>query len=268
MPAKKSPRTKTTKTTKKRHSAVPPTSKPSSSVASAMKVGDAAVDAVASATTAIMESTAGTVSTSPEETCVSRKISASRDSNPAGSAVTMSAPADALPKADPSVSSVMPNTSTAAMVNSLRDTSADTASEAAASLGATRDPSAVKPLMEVVANTDGFFHPVVRAAAATSLGQLADKRAVPTLIAGIRDEMAEASAESIRALAAIGDPRAVAPLIDVVRNADGYFLSFVRRAAVQALVKLGGPEATAALRVVAENYDEDPVIRQVAVDAV
>ncbi len=153
------------------------------------------------------------------------------------------------------------------MVNSLRDSSADAASEAAAALGGTGDRSAVKPLIDVITNADGFFHPVVRAAAATSLGKLGDKKAVPALIAGIRDEMAEASAESIRALAAIADPRAVSPLVDVVRNADGYYLSFVRRAAVQALVKLGGPEATAALRVVAENYDEDPIIRQVAVDA-
>lgn len=60
---------------------------------------------------------------------------------------------------------------------------------------------------------------------------------------------------------------APSPLVEVVRNAEGFYLSFVRRAAVMALVKLGGPEATTMLRVVADNFDEDPVIRQVAVDA-
>ncbi|QOV87480.1 HEAT repeat domain-containing protein [Humisphaera borealis] len=198
------------------------------------------------------------------------EVSPTTDSNPAVSAVTMTAPADAVEKmpAEQSADSVMANTTpTAALVNSLRDTSADVASEAAAALGATGDHSAVKPLSDVIANADGYYHPVVRAAAATSLGKLGDTKAVPALIAGIRDEMAEASAESIRALAAIGDARAVAPLVEVVRNAEGFYLSFVRRAAVMALVKLGGPEATTMLRVVADNFDEDPVIRQVAVDA-
>lgn len=141
------------------------------------------------------------------------EVSPTTDSNPAVSAVTMTAPADAVEKmpAEQSADSVMANTTpTAALVNSLRDTSADVASEAAAALGATGDHSAVKPLSDVIANADGYYHPVVRAAAATSLGKLGDTKAVPALIAGIRDEMAEASAESIRALAAIGDARAVA----------------------------------------------------------
>lgn len=197
------------------------------------------------------------------------RISADECSNQASSAVTMGTPADAVEDmpAEQSAESAMANTSTAALVNSLRDPSADVASEAASALGSSGDATAVKPLSEVIANADGYFHPVVRAAAAASLGKLGDKKAVPALISGIRDEMAEASAESVRALAAIGDPRAVAPLVEVVRNADGFFLSFVRRAAVLALVKLGGPEATTMLKFVAENFDEDPVIRQVAVDA-
>ena len=150
------------------------------------------------------------------------------------------------------------------LIAGLRNPSADAACEAAAALGLAGDRSAVGPLAAVVENVDGYYHSVVRAAAAASLGQLRDPAAVPALIAGLRDPMAEASAEAVRALAALGDARAIAPLVAVVRNADGFFLPVVRRAAVLALVHLGGPEAVAMLRAVAANPHEDPSVRQAA----
>jgi len=189
------------------------------------------------------------------ETAVSPVIGAET----APAAVTIAATTDVPP--------TMFHTQTSTLIAALRDPSAETAGEAAAALGANGDRSAVEPLKTVLVNADGYYQPVVRAAAAASLGQLGDPKAVPALIAGIRDEMAEASAESVRALAAIGDRAAVSPIMDVVVNSDGYYLSFVRRAAVLALAKLGGPEATSLLRTVAEDYDEDPVLRQAAMDA-
>jgi HEAT repeat protein len=152
----------------------------------------------------------------------------------------------------------------AAMFDALRSLDADTASEAATSLGRHSDSTSVDALINVIENTDGYFHGAVRAAAAASLGQLGDTRAFQPLLNAVRDPMAEASAESVRALASLGDPRAIGSLIEVIRNADGFYASIVRRAAVLALGELGGAQAIAELRSVASNDAEDSTIRQTA----
>ena len=106
----------------------------------------------------------------------------------------------------------------AELIAALGDLDADVARDAAAELGLLKDQSAVAPLIAALSNTDGFTHPVVRAAAAASLGQLGSASAVEPLIAAIGDSMAEASSEAIRALAILGDARAVPALIEVARN--------------------------------------------------
>jgi HEAT repeat protein len=161
-----------------------------------------------------------------------------------------------------------PTVSVQNLIQALRDANADVARDAAIELGSTKDRSAVQPLIEVIANTDGYYHNVVRAAAAESLGRLGDVRAVEPLLVLSRDTMAEASAEAVRALALLNDQRAVSPLIDIVRNDYGFFLPIVRRAAVIALAKLGGAAAAAELKAVSSNTDEDPVIRQAATTAI
>ncbi len=155
-----------------------------------------------------------------------------------------------------------------AQLQALRSSSADDAREAAMQLGCLGDAAAVEPLIEVLFNTDGYFHSVVRAAAAESLARLGDVRAVDALIFAVRDPMAEASAEAVRALANLKDPRAISPLIDVVRNSWGFFLPIVRRAAVLALAKIGGSDAVAELHAVAADQTEDAVVRQAAIEAI
>jgi HEAT repeat protein len=152
----------------------------------------------------------------------------------------------------------------ATAIAALRDTDADTARDAATALGGLGDASAVEPLIDVLTNANGYFHCVVRAAAASSLAQLRDARAFAPLCNATRDEMAEASAEAVRALAAMGDARAATVLIDIVRNPTGYFLSTVRLAAVAGLTKLGGDQAKTELARVAADPSEDAVIRQAA----
>jgi len=149
-----------------------------------------------------------------------------------------------------------------ALIDALFDSDADVAREAAAALGVLRQSSAVEPLIRVLSNREGYFHGVVRAAAASSLARLGDSRAVEPLLAAIHDPMAEASAEAVRALADLADPRAVQAIIDVVRNDDGFFLSIVRRAAVLALAKFGGEPGRNELRAVAADDYEDSVIRE------
>ena len=172
--------------------------------------------------------------------------------------------AEATP-ADETISEVPTMIDVTTLVSALNDASADVACDAAIALGNAGNPSAVGPLVAVVDNRDGYYHSVVRSAAAASLGQLGDAWAVPALVDAIRDPMAEASAEAVRALGALGDARAVPALVEVARNADGFFLPFVRRAAVLALAKLGGPEATATLSAVAGDDYEDAVVRQAAI---
>lgn len=152
----------------------------------------------------------------------------------------------------------------AATVLNLRNSNADNARDAAIELGQMGDRSAVLPLIETLANVDGYFHSVVRAAAAASLGQLKDCRALQPLLVAITDPIAEVSIESIRALASLGDSEAIDALVDVVRNRTGYFLPVARRAAIVALGQFGGTRAEAELATIAENSFEEPAIRDAA----
>ncbi len=130
------------------------------------------------------------------------------------------------------------------------------------------DASAVEPLIAVLQNADGCFHPVVRAAATFSLGQLHDLRAFDPLVAAIHDPIAEASAEAIRSLATLADPRGVAVLLAVVRNVHGFFLPTTRRAAIIGLGQLGGEQAECELRFVSGNRWENAAVREAAIEAI
>ncbi|HEX4795908.1 MAG TPA: HEAT repeat domain-containing protein [Humisphaera sp.] len=151
-----------------------------------------------------------------------------------------------------------------AMIAQLRHDDADISRDAATALGALGHVEAVEPLIQVMENCDGFFHPVVRAAAAGSLGMLKDARAVNVLITAVSDTHAEPSAEAIRALALIGDARALEPLMEVVRNANGYFLPIARRAAVLALASFRSEQVTALLTTISKDQSQDAAIRDAA----
>jgi HEAT repeat protein len=150
----------------------------------------------------------------------------------------------------------------------LRDLDADVAREAATSLGQLGDALAVEPLIAVLKNSNHYFHSVVRSAAAVSLGQLKDRRAVDALLNAVNDPIADPSTEAIRALVALGDPRTINALVEVVRNSSSFFAGSVRRAAVLGLIKLGGDTALTELRRVAADVNEDSVIREEATAAV
>jgi HEAT repeat protein len=152
-------------------------------------------------------------------------------------------------------------------ISSLQSSDADIARDAASILGTLGSTAAVEPLIAALNNDNGYFHSVVRAAAAASLGQLSDARALEPLMNAVRDPQAEPSAEAIRALAAIGDARAISTLIDVIRNPSGFYLPIARRAAVIALGRFRSEEAISELRSVASAAWEDLVIREAAENA-
>lgn len=156
----------------------------------------------------------------------------------------------------------------AAYVGALRDSNADLARDAALALGTTGNSSAVEPLIAALNNPDGYYHSVVRAAAAASLARIGDSRALEPLISTVRDCIAEPSVEAIRALGILGNSRAIPTLLEVVRNADGFFLPVARRAAITSLANFRGePSVAAELTAVSANSAEDSVIRQSAADA-
>jgi HEAT repeat protein len=155
----------------------------------------------------------------------------------------------------------------AQLIAALRGSDADEACDAGTALGTQGDASAVQPLIEVLMNADGYFHPVVRAAAAASLGKLGDARAVDALIHAVADSIDEPSVEAIRALGVLGDKRAVPALIGVIRNADGFFLPVARRAAVVALARFQGEPSVTELKAVAANESETAEIREAATAA-
>jgi HEAT repeat protein len=153
-----------------------------------------------------------------------------------------------------------------ALIVALRSPCAETARDAAIELGRAGDPLAVEPLIQVLANQQGYFHGVVRSAAATSLGQLKDARAVDSLIVATGDPMAEVSEEATLALGAINDARAIEPLMNIVSNRAGFFLTPVRRAAIKSLGEFRDARVASMLLSVSVNDEEDPIVRQAAKD--
>jgi HEAT repeat protein len=79
----------------------------------------------------------------------------------------------------------------------------------------------------------------IRTDAAWALGQIGDPRAVEPLIAILRRGPSSARQTAAWALGQIGDPRAVEPLVSALN----YGNDFVLQAAAQALGKLGHPRA-------------------------
>jgi HEAT repeat protein len=132
------------------------------------------------------------------------------------------------------------------LIGRLRDPDAEVARDAAATLGTLpADAQAVAALGEVLLNADGYFHSVVRAAAAASLGTLKAPQSVEALIHATGDTMAEASEEAIKALGRLGDRRALPSLESIVRNQNGFFLEHIRRAAQESAARIAGTVAKA-----------------------
>jgi len=98
---------------------------------------------------------------------------------------------------------------------------------AAESLGELGDTRAVEPLIVALEDSDSL----VRHRAAEALGKLGDKRAVEPLIIALQGKNVEVRCAAARALGEIWDARAVDPLIAVLQDEDVE----VRRAATRAL---------------------------------
>ena len=93
----------------------------------------------------------------------------------------------------------------------------------------------------------------VRRAAANSLGQLEDKRAVPGLISALRDDDAQVRREAAWALGELGDKRALDGLATALKDPDAE----VRHKAAWALGELNDESAAPALAAALRDSDVD-----------
>ena len=149
----------------------------------------------------------------------------------------------------------------------LRGPSAEAAVDAAAALAKTADPRCVDALLETLANADGYYHVVTRAAAAMALGQFDEARVVAALTAATDDAMAEVSREAVLALGTLNAVAAIPAMMTIARNVDGYYAAVVRHAAVRTLGKLRASAAQPLLATIALCPTEDAALVAAARDA-
>ncbi len=138
---------------------------------------------------------------------------------------------------------------------------------AADALGELHDPRVFDPLIAALKDPDF----VDRNCAASSLGKLRDRRAVPALVevATRVKEDAFVRASATTALAKIGDPRAVDPLFCIFSDRNSH--SSVRCSAIRALATLnafGKPRAADFLYPVMQDSKDDQEVRRAAIYAV
>jgi len=148
-------------------------------------------------------------------------------------------------------------------------------------LGKAKNPRAIQPLIESLADFDksvreqamlalsnigkAAVEPLAdamkqpqwetRYRAAEALGKIADEKGVQPLIAGLRDSRDHVRYMAAKGLEEIGDSDAVEPLIILLKDENVY----VRLMAVHALGTLGGKKVGAALRDALESEEDEKV---------
>ena len=154
-------------------------------------------------------------------------------------------------------------------------------------LGQAKNPRAIQPLIEALADFDksvreqatlalstigkAAIEPLAEAMkepqwetryrAAEALGRIADEKAVQPLIQGLKDNRDHVRYMAAKGLSDLGDSDAVEPLIILLRDENVY----VRLMAVHALSILGGKKVKAALKKALE-YEQDEKV-QAAINA-
>lgn len=148
-------------------------------------------------------------------------------------------------------------------------------------LGKAKNPRAIQPLIESLADFDksvreqatlalsnigrDAIEPLAAAMkeprwetryrAAEALGKIADEKAIQPLISGLRDSRDHVRYMAAKGLHEIGDSGAVEPLIILLRDENTY----VRLMAVHALGALGGKTVKAALEKALESEEDEKV---------
>jgi HEAT repeat protein len=148
-----------------------------------------------------------------------------------------------------------------ALVQALRDSSAEVAVAAVDALASHHGAQSTQMLLSVLANTDGYFNPMTRVAAMAGLARRLRLDELGPVFAAVRDIDAEVS---IAAVAVIGERApAVARdhLLPILRDTQGYFLPLVRLATANALERAGCLHGSLAQELL--QIESDPAVRRV-----
>jgi len=175
------------------------------------------------------------------------------------------------------------------LVRTLRDnTDPEVRLYAAYLLGKARNPRAIQPLIEALADFDksvreqatlalsaigkAAIEPLAAAMkeprwetryrAAEALGRIADEKAVKPLIQGLKDNREHVRYMAAKGLRELGDSDAIEPMIILLKDENRY----VRMMAVRALDAIGGDRATGALSDAME-IEQDEKVKEVISEA-
>ena len=127
-------------------------------------------------------------------------------------------------------------------------------------LGTLKDPRTFQTVQSVLASNSNSSG--VRSAAAVALGMFEDRRATPVLLALLRDTTEDETVRrhAVRGLGHVGDPSAADALAALLGSEQPPQMALTL---VQALGRLGGPTAIAALEATGRGH-ADPTVRQAA----
>lgn len=142
------------------------------------------------------------------------------------------------------------------LIGALKDTDRRVCHDAAEMLGEIGEERAVPHLAAVLIDSDDYY---MRERAVKALARIGDLRAVEPLVVALNDREMTVRRAVVRALASMGDTRAVPPLIAALEVKD------LRESAAWALGELVDPRAIDSL--IATLKDETPSTRKVAAQA-
>ena len=170
----------------------------------------------------------------------------------------------------------------AGLINALTDsTDPKVRQYAAYLLGKAKNPRAIQPLIEAMADfdksvreqatlalsnigkaavgqlSDAMKEPKweTRYRAAEALGRIADEKAVQPLIKGLKDNRDHVRYMAAKGLRDLGDSDAIEPLIILLKDENVY----VRTMAVRALGSIGGPKVTEELKSLLEHETDEKI---------
>jgi HEAT repeat protein len=145
------------------------------------------------------------------------------------------------------------------LLRALQDPSAEVAAAAIDSLARFRGVRVTAALERVLRNRDGYFSPITRAAAVHGLARGASDGELEPVVQALSDLDAEVSLAAIAALGEYAPAALRRNILPLIEDRSGYFLPFVRLAAVNALVRSGRLEHDIAIRL--RRSEADPSIR-------
>ena len=143
----------------------------------------------------------------------------------------------------------------------LRDRSAEVAVDAVHSLLGSVGDAARATLRDVLDNPEGYYHPLVRAAAVHALGKLPGAPETPRIDQALYDNDAEVSIAAIAALSTSAPDTAREALLRLLDHGDGFFLPVTRLAAARGLQRVG--ELAPARLAAFAAREQDPAVREI-----